>query len=57
MLDVAPNINDLSPQDLGNNLTKLAAHINAATCRFLVSVAEFDRREAWGGKGVNLDYS
>ncbi len=42
----------LSRQDLENSLTRLAAHINAATYRFLVLIAEFDRREAWGGEGV-----
>ena len=48
MLDIAT----LSRQELENNLTQLAAHINAATCQFLLLIAEFDRREAWGHEGV-----
>ena len=28
-------------------ITTLAGHIAAATCRWLVLVAEFDRREGW----------
>jgi len=46
MLDVASVISNLSQQDLDNSLTQLAAHINAATCRFLVLIAEFDRCRA-----------
>jgi len=45
-------IADISNQELENNLTELAAHINAATYRFLLLIAEFDRREAWGHEGV-----
>jgi len=52
MLDAAPDVSNLSQQNLENNLTELAAHINAATCRFLLLVTEFDRREAWGGEGI-----
>ncbi|MGI9121059.1 MAG: DUF222 domain-containing protein [Acidimicrobiales bacterium] len=29
-------------------ITELAAHLNAAECRWLLLVAEFDRREGWG---------
>ena len=47
-----PDIAALSRQELENNLTQLAAHINAATCQFLLLVAEFERREAWGHEGV-----
>jgi hypothetical protein len=32
-------------------ITELAAHVNAATCRWLGLVAEFDRREAWADWG------
>jgi hypothetical protein len=42
----------LSRQELENNLTQLAAHINAATYQFLSLIAEFDCREAWGHEGV-----
>jgi hypothetical protein len=32
-------------------ITELAAHLNAGTCRWLELVAEFDRREGWGSWG------
>lgn len=32
---------------IGNEITKLAGHINAATYRFLTLIAEFDRRGGW----------
>jgi hypothetical protein len=47
-----PKLATLSRQELENNLTQLAAHINAATYQFLSLIAEFDRREAWGHEGV-----
>jgi hypothetical protein len=37
---------------LEDELTELAAEINAGTCRWLELVAEFDRREGWGGPGL-----
>ena len=33
-------------------ITELSAHINAATYRLLVLIAEFDRREGWTGWGI-----
>jgi hypothetical protein len=36
---------------LGREITELAAHIHAATCRWLELVAEFDRRRAWAQWG------
>ena len=33
-------------------ITELAAHINAATCRWLCLVAELDRREGWASWGA-----
>ncbi len=47
-----PNLATLSRQELENNLIQLAAHINAATYQFLLLIAEFDHREAWGYEGV-----
>jgi Domain of unknown function (DUF222) len=32
---------------LEDEITSLAGHINAATCRFLVLVGEFERRAGW----------
>lgn len=37
---------------LGNRITELAAHINAATYRFLRLIAMFDRYSGWGGDGL-----
>ena len=36
---------------LEREIGELAAHINAATCRWLLMVAELDRREAWKAWG------
>ena len=36
---------------LERQITELAAHIHAATCRFLLLVAELDRREGWAQWG------
>jgi hypothetical protein len=37
-----PNLATLSRQELENNLTQLAAHINAATYQFLRSLVELE---------------
>ncbi len=42
------SMTDTSLEWLESEITELAAHINAATCRWLLLVAEFDRREGWG---------
>src|SRR5918994_4504380 len=36
---------------LADEITELASHIHAATCRWLGLVAEFDRRGGWGEWG------
>ena len=36
---------------LESEITELAAHVNAATCRWLCLIGEFDRREGWGQWG------
>lgn len=36
---------------LEREITELASHIHAAMCRWLLLVAEFDRREGWGQWG------
>jgi Domain of unknown function (DUF222)/HNH endonuclease len=38
-------------EHLEHEITELAAHINAATCRWLLLVGEFDRREGWADWG------
>jgi len=41
----------LSLERLEAEIGELAAHIQAATCRWLLMVAELDRREGWAGWG------
>jgi uncharacterized protein (DUF1684 family) len=46
---------DRFPSDLGqleNDITELAAHLSAATCRLLEMIREFDRRGGWHGVGI-----
>jgi Domain of unknown function (DUF222) len=38
-------------EQLEREITELAAHINAATCRWLLLVGELDRREGWAEWG------
>lgn len=38
---------------LADEITTLAGHIHAATCRWLELIAEFDRREGWGKEGCS----
>jgi hypothetical protein len=38
---------------LGGRICELAAHLNAASCRLLELIAEFDQREGWGHDGCN----
>jgi uncharacterized protein (DUF1684 family) len=45
-----PDVRNL--QALEDEITELAAHIHAATYRFLVLIREFDEREGWGGPGL-----
>lgn len=42
---------ELPLERLEHEITELAAHLNAGTCRWLELVAEFDRREGWGSWG------
>ncbi|WP_116811528.1 HNH endonuclease signature motif containing protein [Steroidobacter cummioxidans] len=38
-----------SLEDLGHQIIELAGHLNAANYRFLMLIAEWDRRKGWGG--------
>ena len=38
---------ELTNEQLGDEIQRLAAHIDAAICEWLGMVAEFDRREVW----------
>ncbi|HXV92864.1 MAG TPA: DUF222 domain-containing protein, partial [Pseudonocardia sp.] len=42
----------LPTAELESELLGLAGHIAAAQCRFLVLLAEYDRREGWAGPGL-----
>jgi hypothetical protein len=42
----------LSTRDLETQLLSLAGHLAAAQCRFLLLLAEFDRRDGWAGPGL-----
>lgn len=39
-------------ETLGHEIARLAAHIHAATYRFLVLIREFDRLGGWGDQGL-----
>jgi Domain of unknown function (DUF222)/HNH endonuclease len=47
----SPELETLPLEWLEREITELAAHINAATCRWLVLVGEFDHREGWADWG------
>jgi len=48
---ISPDLEDLPLEHLEHEITQLAAHINAGTCRWLELVGEFDRRAGWGSWG------
>lgn len=37
---------------LGHEIVEMAGHLNAANYRFLMLIAEWDRRKGWGGDGA-----
>src|SRR5262245_9729653 len=41
------SVSPRSLRDLANKITELAGHLNAAQHRWLVLIAEFDRRNGW----------
>jgi hypothetical protein len=45
--DVSPKLESMPLERLEREIGELAAHLHAATCRWLLLVAEFDRREGW----------
>lgn len=47
------DVEALETERLEAEITTLAGHIAAATCRWLLLVGEFDRRQAWGSWGCN----
>ena len=47
-----PDLASLSTPELESGITRLCADLNVATCRQLMIIAEFDRRQGWGDDGV-----
>ena len=45
--EVVTGLRSVPLERLESEITELAAHLNAAECRWLLLVAEFDRREGW----------
>jgi hypothetical protein len=45
------DLEELPLERIEHEITELAAHIQAGTCRWLELIAEFDRREGWGSWG------
>jgi hypothetical protein len=43
----AGSLADVADEELRGEITTLAAHLTAAECRWLLLLAEFDRRELW----------
>lgn len=42
---------EISVDRLEEEITTLAGHLNAGTCRWLLLIAEFDRRDGWAAWG------
>ena len=51
-VDVTPDLGAVPLERLEHEIGELAAHIHAATCRWLLLVGEFDRREGWKSWGA-----
>ena len=52
VLSEALPCDELSDEELGDQICALAANIAAAQCRWLLMLAEFDGRLGWSGPGV-----
>jgi len=50
-LESAPDLSCDSTDQLADEIAILSAHIQAATCRLLLLIAEMDRREGWADLG------
>ncbi len=50
-LESAPDLSRDSTDVLADKIAILSAHIQAATCRLLLLIAEMDRRGGWAGMG------
>ncbi len=47
----AAGLSEMPSEALANQITRLAAHLDAATCSWLLAVAELDRRGTWAEWG------
>ncbi len=47
-----PNLQPVSLARLGDEITEMAAHLDAGTFQLLKLICEFDEREGWGGVGI-----
>lgn len=52
LLDQSYEFAHLSKQELEKELTQHTANLNAANCKQVLLIAEFDRRRAWAHEGV-----
>jgi Domain of unknown function (DUF222) len=46
-VELSSELESMALERLEHEIGELAAHIHAATCRWLLLVAGFDRRKAW----------
>ena len=51
-MDAPPDVASLPLERLESDICTLAGHLAAATCRWLVLVGEFDRRQGWASWGA-----
>jgi hypothetical protein len=51
-VEMDSELGSMGLERLEREIGELAAHIHAATCRWLLLVAEFDRREGWANWGA-----
>ncbi len=47
-----PHEEEIALERLADEIATLAAHISAATCQWLLLIAEFDRRDGWWNTGA-----
>ena len=51
-VEMNSNVEELPLERLEHEIGELSAHIHAATCRWLLLIGEFDRREGWKSWGA-----
>jgi hypothetical protein len=53
MTSIASPFENLSDDELEDQITELTGHLNAANYRWLMLIAEFDQRGGWHGAKIN----